>query len=109
MTYRKSSIYCKQNLKEAERIQMEFLHDVIESGIQRVETYLEMKDKPTGSETVDKIRNELFETAMDTVCTCFEDLMQEIVISIIDNYSEEIGEVENPEYFEFPSDAKPVD
>ena len=108
MTYHKSSIYCKQNLKEVERIQMELLHDVIECGIQRSEIYLEMKDKQTGSKTVDKIRNEIFETVMNTVCTCFEDLMQEFVISAIDHYDEEIGEVKNPEYFEFHSDAKPV-
>lgn len=98
MTYFNPEIYCKQNLKEKDREELEFYQERFESVIENaVDTYETMTE--SGIESVDKL-------VMDVVNNFVEELkvelgitLQELAVSVIDHYEEDVDPVEDYETF----------
>lgn len=98
MTYFDPEIYCKQNLKEKDRKELEFYQERFESVIENsADNYEAMTG--TGIKSVDKL-------VMDVVNNFVEELkvelgitLQELAVSIIDHYEEDVEPVEDYETF----------
>lgn len=98
MTYFNPEIYCKQNLKEEDRKKLEFYQGIFESVIENsADNYETMTG--CGIESLDKL-------VMDVVNNFVEELkvelgitLQELAVSIIDHYEEDVEPVEDYETF----------
>lgn len=98
MTYFNPEIYCKQNLKDEDREKLEYYQEIFESVIENsVDTYETITR--CGIESLDKL-------VMDVVKDFVEELkaelgitLQELAVSIIDHYEEDVEPVEDYETF----------
>lgn len=97
MSYFDKRIYCKQNLKEQDRNEMEFYVELFEEAIENALDESEMETIHAG--TIGKIVEEV---RADFAGRLREELglaMQELAVSTIDSYEEDAEPVEDPETF----------
>lgn len=96
MTYFDPKIYCKQNLLDEDRRELEFWHDEILGMIEGAKP-----DEFEGSisETFDKIRDEVIDNYAEWLKNVMNMALQDMLISIIDSYEHEVCSVDDPETF----------
>lgn len=104
MSYYNPKIYNKENLRDEDRIRLEGWYDIFETV---VENEKDDFDESTGSETLDKIRQEIIDDFAKKVMNSLGMYFQDMLIGIIDGYSEDVPERE--EYTTFMEDADDTD
>ena len=97
MSFFNPRIYNKQNLKNEDRKELEYWHDVFSNMIENArDSYID-----TGSKTLDNVVQEIIDSFCEDLKSCLGVTMQENVVSIIDGYGEEheTPELENYDTF----------
>lgn len=102
MSYFNPKFYCKQNLETSDRCELQYWFDTFMNLIDNTLVDPEYFDD-TESNTLSKILQEVRESFCDTLKDNLRVEMQDNLISIIENYiengTEDIDEVEDPETF----------
>ena len=96
MTYFNPEIYCKQNLEDADRRELEFWHSEI---MGMIESAKPDRFDNSISETFDKIRDEIIENYAEGLKYVVSMALQDMMISVIESYGYDVEPVENPETF----------
>ena len=97
MSYFNPKIYNKQNLKEKDRIELEYWEDEFVSLIKTAQDNFQLGS--TGSKTIDRIREEIVDNFCKELKIALGCFLQDNVVGIIDHYDEEVDEVEEYETF----------
>lgn len=101
-----NNIYCKQNLKEEDRKILEFCEDISHSVLDAAyDRYRE--DYCAGdSMMLDEIKTQIVDCFIEEAKTMLGFTLQEHLVSLIDNYEEDVDVVGEPEMFYYqPEDV----
>lgn len=98
MTYFNPKIYNKDNLKDEDLRELEYWNEVFTNVIDNSFDDFCLKEMDD-SETLRKIKTELIGNFCKMVKTNLAYAMQDNIVGIIDNYDEDVEEVENPTTF----------
>lgn len=98
MSYFDPKIYCKQNLKEADRKELEYWNQIFNNVIYNAEFDFTLE---TNIEipAINNIINDTIKAYGEMLKDKLGQLMQDNLVGIIDGYEEDVEEVENPETF----------
>lgn len=105
MSFFDSKIYCKQNLKPEDREKLEADEELVKSIIDKASDDYETDVED--DEEIDafaKIKKEVVESFVEYLKYWTASVLQDELIGLIDNYEEDVEEVENPEVFEYVED-----
>lgn len=97
MSYFDPKIYNKQNLNDKDKDELEYWQGIINDVIKSCRD--DTLSDGTGSDTLDKIITEIVDTFCDNLRADFGFALQEMVVSIIDNYEHEVEPQDNPETY----------
>lgn len=99
MSYFDPKIYCKQNLKEADRKELEYWHCEFDSVICNAELDFTL-DKNVGIPAIDAIINDIVKEYGEYLREKLGYTLQNNLVGCIENYGEDVvSEVEDPETF----------
>lgn len=105
MSYFDPKIYCKQNLKEEHRRELDYYWEFVKQGVEyAVSEFTDMYD--SGSGILDKLVKEIADTLKDEILTEFGNRFQYEVVGYIDDYDEdvEVEEYDEPENYFYESE-----
>ena len=95
MSYFDPKIYCKQNLKEEDRKELDYWRDVFLNVIENAK--FEAASLENG--ILGQMKNEIIADFCEEVKDSLGSALQDNVVGIIDAYEEDVEEVENPETY----------
>ena len=101
MTYFDPHIYCKQNLKEKDKKEMEYWKSECEIVLDMAYDRYQEDYCCGDSLLLDEIKTQIVTEFVEIAKECLGIRLQDNVVSCIDSYEEEIEEVENPETFDY--------
>lgn len=99
MSYFNPKIYNNQNLKEEDRAELEYWHEVFENAVDCVK--FDNNLIMSNSETLEKIVSEIIADFCTDLKSHIDSIMQEHIVAYINSYDEnkEIKEIEDYEVF----------
>lgn len=106
MSFFNNKIYCKQNLKPEDRERLEAGEKLVESIIEKAS--YDYETDVEDDEEIDafaKIKKEVVESFVEYLKYWTASVLQDELIGLIDNYEEDVEEVEDPEFFEYVEDG----
>lgn len=108
MSFFVPSIYCKQNLKEQDRINLEWLQTEMLNVIAAAQSEYIAEDEEHLS-ILQKIECECAAEFCENLKQELGFRLQALLISVIDSYEEDVEEVDNPETFYYESFESELD
>ena len=99
MSYYDLKYYCKQNLKEEDREELDHWHKTFTNVIDGAEVDFDVDLTDEHSKVLAAIKSEIVKSFVELLKDRLGITMQEHVVSVIDHYKEPVGEVEKPETF----------
>ena len=108
MTYFNPKIYCKQNLKESDRKELEYWKQSFDDVIYNAEFNFTL-DTNIGIPAIDAIINDTIKAYGEVLKDKLGQMMQDNLIGIIDGYEEDVNEVEEPELFLYEREEETPD
>ena len=106
MTFFDPKYFCKQNLKEKDKLFLDFVEATALTAIDRAETTYE-DDYAVNGDMLDKIRLDVVKQFVEVVKTELGEVLQEHVVGIIDHYKEDITPVDSPETYDYEAPELP--
>lgn len=97
MTYFNPKIFCKQNLKEKDKKEIDFWAEQIENLIDFTMA-AETEEDPT---KLDEIKNDIIEQFCQELKVQLGYSLQDVVVNMINSYEEPVEEVEEPDTYLF--------
>ena len=101
MTYFNPKIYCKENLSESDKKDLDFYEQIFINVIENAKFEAEI---PSEIEAFDNIRTEIIENFCRDLRVRLGFDLQELVVGIIDGYDHDVDEVENPTTYHYMED-----
>ena len=98
MTYFNPKIFCKQNLKESDRKELEYWNQAFDNVINNAEFDFTI-DTSIGIPAIDAIISDTVKAYGEVLRDKLGQTMQDNLIGIIDGYEDDVHEVEEPETF----------
>ena len=98
MTYFNPKIFCKQNLKESDRKELEYWNQAFDNVINNAEFDFTL-DADIEIPAINAIISDTVKAYGEVLRDKLGQMMQDNLISIIDGYEDDVHEVEEPETF----------
>lgn len=98
MSYFDTKIYNKQNLKDKDKNEFDFWYFQFDNLIENARSNYELEVADETS-TIREMKKEIIDEFCETLKTDLGYAMQEVVVGVIDNYDNDVEEVENPETY----------
>ena len=107
MSYFDPQVYNKQNLKEKDRSELDYYYNQV---MQDIDDCLSVYESDAEDSTMEKMEYEIAKDFCDELKTAIGCSFQEVCVSIIDNYDEEVRLQEHPEtYYYYPDEDEEDD
>ena len=108
MSYFNPKIFCKQNLKDADRKELEYWKQVFDNVINNAEFDFTL-DASIEIPAIDAIISDTVKAYGEVLRDKLGQAMQENLVGIIDNYEDDVHEVEEPETFLYEREEETPD
>lgn len=108
MTYFNPKIFCKQNLKESDRKELEYWKQTFDNVINNAEFDFTI-DTSIGIPAIDAIISDTVKAYGEVLKDKLGQMMQDNLIGIIDGYEDDVHEVEKPETFLYEREEETPD
>lgn len=109
MSYFDPKIYCKQNLKEKDLIEIEHWKDECEVALDMAYDRYEEEHCSGDSMMLDEIKTQIVTEFVEIAKECLGERLQENLVDCIDHYEEELSPVEDPKTFDCCSEEDEVE
>ena len=108
MTYFNPKIFCKQNLKESDRKELEYWNQAFDNVINNAEFDFTL-DTDIEIPAINAIISDTVKAYGEVLRDKLGQMMQDNLIGIIDGYEDDVHEVEEPETFVYEPEEETPD